>query len=94
MLAVELLFAGALVLWSLLRAYSPELTTAGGEKFMEIMYLNSIGRSEYFPPHDAWLSGYEWEGAARVGGATGTIDPTGGGNSVFAIDGEVLDLPF
>lgn len=57
-LAVELLFAGALVLWSVLRAYSPELTTTGGEKFMEIMYLNSIGRSEYFPPHDAWLSGY------------------------------------
>jgi YYY domain-containing protein len=57
-LAVELLFAGALALWSLMRAYSPELTTAGGEKFMEIMYLNSIGRSGFFPPHDAWLSGY------------------------------------
>ncbi len=57
-LAVELLFAGALALWSLLRAYSPDLTTAGGEKFMEIMYLNSIGRSEYFPPQDAWLSGH------------------------------------
>jgi YYY domain-containing protein len=57
-LATELLFAGALFLWSLLRAYSPELTTAGGEKFMEIMYLNSIGRSDYFPPQDAWLSGY------------------------------------
>ncbi|MGD8625244.1 MAG: DUF2298 domain-containing protein, partial [Anaerolineae bacterium] len=57
-LAVEILFAAALALWSLLRAYSPELTTAGGEKFMEIMYLNSIGRSEFFPPHDAWLSGY------------------------------------
>jgi uncharacterized membrane protein len=36
-LSVELLFAGALALWSLLRAYSPELTTAGGEKFMEIL---------------------------------------------------------
>jgi YYY domain-containing protein len=57
-LAVELLFAGALALWALLRAYSPEITTAGGEKFMEIMYLNSIGRSEYFPPQDAWLGGY------------------------------------
>ncbi len=57
-LAVELLFAGALGLWALLRAYSPEIMTAGGEKFMEIMYLNSIARSEYFPPHDAWLSGY------------------------------------
>jgi len=48
-LAVELLFAAALALWSLVRAYSPELTTAGGEKFMEIMYLNSIGRSDYSP---------------------------------------------
>ena len=57
-LTVELLFAGALALWSLVRAYSPELTTAGGEKFMEIMYLNSISRSDYFPPQDAWLSGY------------------------------------
>ena len=57
-LSVELLFAGALVLWALLRAYSPDLTTAGGEKFMEIMYLNGIGRSDYFPPIDAWLSGY------------------------------------
>ncbi len=57
-LAGELLFAAALVLWSLIRAYSPELTTAGGEKFMEIMYLNSIGRAEYFPPQDAWLAGY------------------------------------
>ncbi len=57
-LAVELLFAAALALWALLRSYSPDLTTAGGEKFMEIMYLNSIGRSEYFPPQDAWLSGY------------------------------------
>ena len=57
-LAVELLFATGLALWSLLRAYSPELMTSGGEKFMEIMFLNSIGRSEYFPPHDSWLSGY------------------------------------
>jgi YYY domain-containing protein len=57
-LAVELLFAGTFALWALIRAYSPELATAGGEKFMEIMYLNSIARSEYFPPHDAWLSGF------------------------------------
>lgn len=57
-LSVELVFAGAIALWSLLRAYSPEITTAGGEKFMELMYLNSIGRSDFFPAHDAWLSGY------------------------------------
>ncbi len=57
-ISVELLYAGALALWALLRAYSPDLTTSGGEKFMEIMYLNSIARSDYFPPLDAWLSGY------------------------------------
>lgn len=57
-LAVELLFAVALGGWSLIRAYSPELTTSGGEKFMEIMYLNAIGRSDTFPPQDAWLAGY------------------------------------
>ncbi len=57
-LAVELLFAVALGGWSLIRAYSPDLTTSGGEKFMEIMYLNAIGRSATFPPQDAWLAGY------------------------------------
>jgi YYY domain-containing protein len=57
-LAVELLFTGAFALWALMRAFSPDILTAGGEKFMEIMYLNSIARSDYFPPHDAWLSGY------------------------------------
>ncbi|HNS51013.1 MAG TPA: DUF2298 domain-containing protein [Anaerolineae bacterium] len=57
-LAVELLFAVTLGGWSLIRAYSPELATSGGEKFMEIMYLNAIGRSATFPPHDAWLAGY------------------------------------
>jgi YYY domain-containing protein len=57
-IAVEVLFVVALAGWALIRAYSPEVTTAGGEKFMELMYLNSIGRSDYFPPHDAWLSGY------------------------------------
>ena len=57
-LAVELLFAVAMGGWSLIRAYSPDLTTSGGEKFMEIMFLNAIGRSGTFPPQDAWLAGY------------------------------------
>jgi len=57
-LAVELLFAVALGGWALLRAYSPDLTTSGGESSWRVMYLNSIGRSDYFPPNDAWLSGY------------------------------------
>jgi YYY domain-containing protein len=57
-LAGEVLFAVALGLWAFVRALSPDLMTSGGEKFMEIMYLNAIDRSPTFPPHDAWLSGY------------------------------------
>jgi hypothetical protein len=40
-------------------------------------------------PADTWLSGNEWHGHIT----SGTIDPTGHGNSVFAVDGHVLDLP-
>ncbi len=56
--AVELLFALAFAGWSLVRAYSPEITSAGGEKFMEAMMINAILRSPAFPPNDAWLAGY------------------------------------
>jgi len=55
---VELLFALAFAGWSLVRAYSPEITSAGGEKFMEAMMINAILRSPAFPPNDAWLAGY------------------------------------
>jgi hypothetical protein len=47
-------------------------------------------------PADAWLSGNEWSGEAEIGGTAltgGTVDPSGEGNDVFAVDGEVLDLP-
>jgi YYY domain-containing protein len=54
----ELLFGLAFVGWSAVRAYSPEITSAGGEKFMEAMMINAILRSPSFPPHDAWLAGY------------------------------------
>lgn len=57
-LVTELLFAGALVLWALVRASQPQLQTAGGEKWMEIAFLNAILRSPTLPPHDPWLSGY------------------------------------
>ncbi|MSP14359.1 MAG: hypothetical protein EXR62_15580 [Chloroflexi bacterium] len=55
-LAVELLFLGTFVLWAIFRAYNPEITAT--EKPMEIMFLNSILRSETFPPQDAWLAGF------------------------------------
>ncbi len=57
-LTTELLFLGMLILWSIVRASQPELQTAGGEKWMEIAFLNAVLRSTQLPPHDPWLSGY------------------------------------
>ncbi len=55
---VEVLFALAFALWCAVRAHMPRIETAGGEKWMEIAFLNAILRAPYFPPHDPWLSGF------------------------------------
>ena len=55
-LATELVFALAFFGWALVRAYNPEISAT--EKPMEIAFLNAILRSERFPPHDPWLSGF------------------------------------
>lgn len=58
-LGVEILFTVAFILWVVVRAYASfKIDPAGGEKFMEIAFLNAILRSPQFPPHDPWLSGY------------------------------------
>ncbi len=54
--ANEALFALAFVLFALYRAYNPEIM--GTEKPMEFAFLNAILRSDTFPPHDPWLSGF------------------------------------
>jgi YYY domain-containing protein len=56
--AVELIFLVAFVGWAWLRGFSPDLMTSGGEKFMEIAFINAILRSDSFPPLDPWLSGF------------------------------------
>ncbi len=57
-LSVEGLFLIALVAWALVRASQPQFQTAGGEKWMEIAFLNAGLRAPSLPPHDPWLSGY------------------------------------
>ncbi len=58
LLAVEAVFTLTFVAWCVVRAYMPRIETAGGEKWMEIAFLNAILRSDAFPPHDPWLSGF------------------------------------
>ncbi len=58
-LTVEILFSVAFVTWAILRAYAPyKIMETGGEKFMEIAFLNGILKSRQFPPLDPWLSGF------------------------------------
>lgn len=57
-LLAEALFADAFLLWVAVRAAQPQLETAGGEKWMEIAFLNAVLRSPAMPPHDPWLSGF------------------------------------
>jgi YYY domain-containing protein len=58
-LTVEILLAVSFLAWAGLRAYSPDkIMSSGGEKFMEIAFLNAVLRSPSFPPLDPWLSGF------------------------------------
>ncbi len=57
-LTTELLFLVAFGFMAFVRASNPETTTAGGEKWMEVAFINAILHSPAFPPHDPWLSGY------------------------------------
>lgn len=55
---VEVLFLLAFAAWAFVRASNPEIETAGGEKTMEMAFINAILHSPTFPPHDPWLSGF------------------------------------
>ncbi|MEM7347767.1 MAG: DUF2298 domain-containing protein, partial [Chloroflexota bacterium] len=57
-LSVELLFNVAFVGWTIFKAYNPDIETVGGEKWMEIAFINANLQSDYFPPQDPWLSGF------------------------------------
>lgn len=50
----ELLFLLCLISWSLVRGFSPDIH--GLEKFMDFGFVNSILRTDYFPPQDMWFT--------------------------------------
>ncbi len=50
----ELLFLIALSFWSFVRANFPDIH--GLEKFMDFGFINSILRTDYFPPKDMWYA--------------------------------------
>lgn len=52
----EMVFTISFVFLTLVRASDPSAT--GTEKPMELAFINAILKSEKFPPHDPWLSGY------------------------------------
>src|SRR5207245_9462253 len=55
-IAVEVVFTAVLFAGAHLRSYVPEI--AATEKPMDFMYLNAATRSRFYPPSDAWLSGF------------------------------------
>jgi uncharacterized membrane protein len=55
-LAAELAFLLVFAFWVFARAQNPMI--AATEKPMEFAFLNSVGRSQSFPPLDPWLSGF------------------------------------
>ncbi len=59
LLRYELIFASVFLFFLIIRAFNPEIS--GGEKFNDFMLFNSILRSDSFPPHDSWLSGFRMD---------------------------------
>lgn len=55
-LVSEILFAVALIAWTVYKAYQNDAFTT--EKPMELAFLSSIMRGSTFPPADPWFAGY------------------------------------
>lgn len=50
----ELIFIASFLFWTFIRSHQPDIH--GIEKFMDYGFVNTILRSEYFPPKDMWYA--------------------------------------
>ena len=55
-IASEIVFASFFALWALAKIYDPAINHT--EKPMDFAMLNGVLKSQFFPPHDPWLSGH------------------------------------
>jgi YYY domain-containing protein len=56
-LKFEFLFLIAFIIFAIIRAFSPEIHSTGGEKFMDMSFINSLLQTTQLPPSDTWMSG-------------------------------------
>ncbi len=61
LIRIEIIFAVLYLGWVVVRYHNPDFyhLVTGGEKPMDLAYLNAVIKSSWFPPYDPWFAGGE-----------------------------------